>query len=281
MLEHTFCHVPRVGATTERKYWDCGLRRWEDALGPEGDAVLAGKAVWVRQFLDESRERLAAGDARWFEERLPSGEAWRLYGAFRDRAAYVDIETTGLGFGDDHITTIALCAGGRIRTYVHGRNLEQFQDDIREYDLLVTFNGKCFDVPFIEREMKLRLDMAHVDLRYVMKKVGLSGGLKLIEKRLGLDRDGLEGVDGYFAVILWNEYQNTGNPAALETLLAYNAADVAGLERLWCHAYNVLAGETPGGPPPLEPAPQPQLPHTPDRELVQRLMARHGLWAGC
>lgn len=280
MLRRTFCHIPRIGAATERKYWRDGLRCWDDALAPGAEAALGNKAAWVRQFAAESRERLEAGDARWFHDRLPAGETWRLYADFRDRAAYVDIETTGLGFGEDHITTIALCGSGRIRTYVHGRNLDDFRDDIREFDLLVTFNGKCFDVPFIEREMGISLDMAHVDLRYVMRKVGLTGGLKRIEKTLGMDRDGLDGVDGSFAVILWNEYRATGNPAALETLLAYNAADVAGLERLLAYAHNALVADTPFAGPVVEPGPEPVVPHVADRALVDRLMARYGLWAG-
>ena len=118
-----------------------------------------------------------------------------------------------------------------------------------------------------------------MDLRYVLKKVGLTGGLKRIEKALGLGRDELEGVDGYFAVILWNEFQATGNPAALETLLAYNAADVAGLEHLLAHAYNSLLAETPfQAGATVAPTAPPQNPHTPDRALVDRLMARHGLF---
>lgn len=278
MLRHTFCHIPRVGAATERRYWDKGLRHWDDAADSRAESLLGTKTTWVRQFLDESTGHLASGNAKWFEDKLPSGESWRLYPDFRSRAAYVDIETTGLGFGDDHITTIALCGGGAVKTYVHGRNLEEFQDDIRAYDLLVTFNGKCFDAPFIEREFNMKLDMAHVDLRYVLKKAGLSGGLKRIEQTLGLGRDDLEGVDGYFAVILWNEFQNTGNEAALQTLLAYNAADVTGLETLWAHAYNTLLGDTPFGGTPVEPAPIPAIPHDPDRKLVDMLMARHGLF---
>ena len=278
MLRNTFCHIPRVGAATERKYWSGGLRRWDDAGGDAAGGVLGTKAAWVRQFLDESGRRLDAGDAKWFDERLPSGEAWRLYPDFRHRAAYVDIETTGLGFGDDHITSIALCGGGRVKTYVHGVNLEEFQDDILDFGLLVTFNGKCFDVPFMEREFGMRFDMAHVDLRYVLKKAGLSGGLKRIEHRLGLGRDDLEGVDGFFAVILWNEYQATGDPAALETLLAYNAADVVGLETLWAHAYNTLLADTPFGGAKVEPGPVAGIPHTPDRALVDRLRRRHGLF---
>lgn len=279
MLKHTFCHIPRIGTTTEQRYWGKGLRHWDDAAGRIGEAALGSNAAWVRQHLDESLERLERGDAQWFDSRLPSAEGWRLFGEFRERVAYVDIETTGLSCGDDHITTIALSGAGEVKTYVHGDNLEDFQDDIRAFEVIATFNGKCFDVPFIERTFGIRLDMAHIDLRYVLKKIGFSGGLKSIEKQMGIGRDDLEGVDGYFAVILWREYQNTGNAAALETLLAYNAADVVGLESMLVQAYNRLLGETPfarGNS--LEERPALSVGHEADRRLVDRLMARYGLF---
>ena len=44
-----------------------------------------------------------------------------------------------------------------------------------------------------------------------MSSLGYRGGLKGCEKCLGLDRAELDGVDGYFAVLLWNEYRKSGN----------------------------------------------------------------------
>lgn len=277
MITNTFLHIPKIGATTEQRYWQNGLRTWDDAMLAEARSVLGTKFEWVRGSLEESLEHLEKGDAKWFDDKLPSSENWRLYGQFKDRAAYVDIETTGLGMDEDHITTIALSGGGKIKTYVHGQNLEEFEDDIQAFDLLVTFNGKCFDAPFIERSFNMKLNMAHIDLRFPLKKVGHTGGLKKIEKELGLDRDELEGVDGFFAVILWREYLNTGNPAALETLLAYNAADVASLEALLAYVYNTLIAETPFEyEARIDPPQPPDNPHIPDRTLVEELMRRHG-----
>ncbi len=277
MLTHTFCHIPRIGKTTERRFWEQGLLTWEDAFTPQAEAILGNKTTWVRQYLEESRQHLAEGDALWFERHLPNEESWRLYSAFRAKTAYLDIETTGLGMDEDHITSIALCGAGEVKTYVYGQNLEEFLDDIRQFSLLVTFNGKCFDVPFLQRALGFQMHMAHVDLRFVMKKIGIHGGLKKIEKTLGLSRDELEGVDGLLAIALWQEYERTANGKALETLLAYNAADVVGLELLLCTAYNKLAHEqTLLQPtlPTLEPAPAPHVGHIPDRKLVDRLLGQ-------
>jgi uncharacterized protein YprB with RNaseH-like and TPR domain len=59
----------------------------------------------------------------------------------------------------------------------------------------------------------------------------LKGGLKAVERRLGIERQ-LTNVDGYMAVQLWWEYVNTGNPDALDILLAYNREDVLNLHVL-------------------------------------------------
>ena len=77
------------------------------------------------------------------------------------------------------ITTVALYDGAVIRTYVRGENLDKFPAGVAQYDLLVTFNGRCFDVPFCEAQFPgLRLDQTHIDLRYVLRSLGYRGGLK-------------------------------------------------------------------------------------------------------
>ena len=55
----------------------------------------------------------------------------------------------------------------------------------------------------------------------------------------------MEGVDGYFAILLWEECLRNRNPKALETLLAYNIQDVVNLEFLMILSYNLKLKETP------------------------------------
>ena len=175
------------------------------------------------------------------------------------------------GFGN-HITTIALYDGQQIRHYVHGENLGQFGRDIGDYELLVTYSGKCFDLPFIRSTMGLPMDQAHIDLRYVLKSLGYGGGLKGCEKKLGLDRGELDGVDGFMAVLLWEDYRRSGNPRSLETLLAYNIQDVVNLEMLAVMAYNLKIAATPFAHSHRLAMPlPPQLPFEPDREIIRRL----------
>lgn len=278
MITSTFCHIPRIGVKTESRLWEAGALDWtnfEDAA----PAVLGKGALAVAtDILSESRERLDAKDAAWFDSGLPASESWRLFGEFANDIGYLDIETTGLGARGDHITTIALYGRGELKTYVYGQNLDQFEEDVQAFKVLATYNGKCFDVPIIEGHFGSRLNHAHIDLRYVLGALGYKGGLKRVEKRLGLDRDGLDGVDGYFAVLLWNEYDKYADEAALETLLAYNAADAVNLELLLAKAYNMRIESTPFTLTRQvdEPAPPPEQFHA-DPECVERVRAKYGV----
>jgi hypothetical protein len=243
----------------------------------QAEAVLGGRRrETVARHLEASQRQLVDKNAAFFAATLPAGEHWRLYPEFRDTVAYVDIETTGLGGHGDHITTIALYDGRTIRHYVHGQNLAEFARDIRDYRLLVTYNGKCFDLPFLRTSLGIPMDQAHLDLRYLLASLGYKGGLKGCERQLGLDRGDLADVDGYFAVLLWREYQRHSNQQALETLLAYNIRDVVNLELLLTKAYNLKVAQTPFAtsaaldlPAPL---PEPFCAHAP---TVQRLLRQY------
>ncbi|HEX2948175.1 MAG TPA: ribonuclease H-like domain-containing protein [Armatimonadota bacterium] len=270
MLEQTFCHIPGIGEKTEHDLWAAGIHNWREVADrPE---LPPRRAAVLTQYADESLTRLEARDVAYFSERLPANQHWRLFPHFRDRIAYLDIETTGLGNPGDHITTIALYDGHTLRHYVYGDNLPEFAQDIRAYDLLVTFNGKCFDIPFIEAYFGISLPLPHIDLRYVFASLGYQGGLKNIERTLGFDRGELADVDGYFAVILWHDYAKRRNHAALETLIAYNMLDAINLEALMVTAYNRKIAQTPFAESLHLPTPvAPSLPFTPDMATITRL----------
>ena len=276
MIRHTFCHLPGVGARTEQRLWSAGLTTWEAALAPQRLSPLARRLS--ADALRESAARHARPDPAWFAERLPAVQSWRLFADFRASCAYLDIETTGMGPADT-VTTIALYDGRSIRTYVRDRNLPDFVRDVRAYSLLITYNGKSFDVPILERCLSCRLPQAHIDLRHVLASLGLRGGLKSCERQLGLARPGLEDVDGFVAVLLWRRFRRRSDWRALEALLAYNVQDTVNLERLMVHAYNThLAGltEAPFAPAcrlPLPPAPA--NPFQPDAETVRQVLREY------
>lgn len=235
MLNYCFQHIPGIGVGFENKLQMAGILTWEDALSIPLPCGIT-KQDTIRRALEESIQHLEANDIRWFGDALAPAQQWRLFPHFKHTAAYVDIETTGLSESNS-ITTIALFDGTSIRTYISGENLEDFCNDIEKYQLLVTWNGRSFDAPILRKQLGIALDkgkghMAHLDLSPVFRGLGLRGGLKNVEKILGIDRKELDGVDGWTAVILWQEYENTGERKVLETLLSYNIADVLSLEPL-------------------------------------------------
>lgn len=244
MLYNTFIHIPGIGAKTEKMLWAAGIHTWEDFIEPYPPQLSGQKINLIKQHL------ALAGDekikpARQVAEAIGSSQLWRLFPHFREETAYLDIETTGLAGDDCIITSIALYDGSSVYFYVQGENLDQFVDDVARFAVLVTYNGKTFDVPVLERYFGITLDQIHIDLRYILRNLGFSGGLKGCEKQLGLHRGELDGLDGYFAVLLWQEYSRTGNRRALETLLAYNIEDAVNLETLMVHAYNLNVAKTP------------------------------------
>jgi uncharacterized protein YprB with RNaseH-like and TPR domain len=272
MLENTFCHVPGIGYKTEQRLWQSGILSWRDALSSQAPLLSESRSASLRRAIRRSVDHLDNSDARHFANSLPSREHWRMFPQFRDSVAYLDIETTGLGGPSDYVTTIALYDGEAVHTYVRGQNLEAFATDITDYRLIVTYNGKCFDVPFVLNDLGVALDQAHIDLRYVLASLGYRGGLKGCERQLGIDRGDLADVDGYFAVQLWRDYEHSGDQRSLETLLAYNVLDVINLERLMVLAYNLKLYGTPFEQSHLlaEP-PQRMNPFRADLETIYRL----------
>ncbi len=270
MLRHTFCHLPGVAARTEQRLWSAGMCTWDDAL--------AGSAASRRlpaADLRESVHRHGLADPAWFDARLPAAQSWRLFGDFRAHCAYLDIETTGMS-ATAAVTSIALYDGRTVRTYVRGRNLNDFTRDVQAYRLLVTYNGKSFDLPVLRRCLGCRLDQAHIDLRHALAGLDIRGGLKACERQLGLTRPGMEEVDGYVAVLLWQRYEKRKDAKALETLLAYNVQDAVNLETLMVHAHNASLGRLTEAPfaaayrlPPPALAPNP---YTPDPDTVRRVL---------
>ncbi len=272
MLRNTFCHIPGIGARLEYSLWSYGIQSWHDLNGRDYPFLSGQRIETVRDCIRQSFVHLEENNPEYFAERLPAGQHWRLFPEFRHLTAYLDIETTGLG-ERDHITTIALYDGKTISYYVNGYNLEEFCKDIKRYRVIVTYNGKCFDVPQIERYFDIRLDQAHIDLRYVLRSLGFNGGLKGCEKRLGIDRKELDGLDGFFAVLLWEDFRRRKNPQALETLLAYNIQDAVNLEALMVIAYNLKIKTTPFATTNRIPLPpQPTNPFRPHKNTIERIL---------
>jgi len=154
------------------------------------------------------------------------------------KEAYLDIETTGLAFSGCDITVVGihLCNGDRAEcVQLVGRDITSYSilEALDGVGIIYTYNGSRFDLPFIRSKLGINLEQmfAHQDLMYDCWRCNLKGGLKAVERQLGINRD-VKGVDGYEAVRLWWRYVDSFDLEALDTLLAYNKEDVVNLKTL-------------------------------------------------
>jgi uncharacterized protein YprB with RNaseH-like and TPR domain len=279
MLEHTFCHAAGISDKTEQKLWNAGILSWQDVLQQERRVLGAKRWEVLEKTCRTSQRCLDNRQPYYFQSVLPPKEHWRLFADFREQVAYLDIETNGGDRSTGLITTIALYDGREIHHYVYGYNLPQFRHDIHRYKMLVTFNGKAFDIPFLEARLKMRIPHVHIDLCHVMRALGYKGGLKKVEKAFGMDRGDLDGVDGRLAIWLWQDFQRNRNFKAMDTLLAYNIADTLNLETLMVHAWNLQMAELSFGERYKLPLPTlPPLPFEADVPTVKRLLNRYRAW---
>ena len=123
------------------------------------------------------------------------------------------------------------------------------------------------------------MNHAHIDLRYILYSLGFKGGLKGCERQLGVDRGDLKDIDGFFAVLLWDEYQKNKNEKALDTLLAYNVQDTVTLEDLMVTAYNMKLRQTPFHEKLLiADSPAPVNPYSVDLRTVDRIKNSPQYW---
>ncbi len=238
MLKRTFIHLPGVGPRREAHFWRQGVETWEDFLAAERVAGLSRERF---RFLKRDLRDSAAHAAMpgYFAERLQAAEHWRLFRAF-PRVGYLDIETTGTFWPGLLVTVVGLYDGATMRQYVQGFNLREFPKAVQDFDMLVTFNGTQFDLPVLRSYFPdLVLPPLHVDLRFLLARLGYKGGLKKIEPRFGIQRPNeVDGMDGYMAVILWGRYQR-GDRTSLDLLLKYNREDVINLEVLMARAFEM------------------------------------------
>ncbi|HMP76354.1 MAG TPA: ribonuclease H-like domain-containing protein [Kiritimatiellia bacterium] len=225
MLRRTFLHLPGVGETTERRWWERGVRDWETALA-------APCREDQRNELLSSLAALERKDWTYFERALANVHKWRAWEELGGQALFVDIETNG-SYGPQSITVIGTFDGREVRHFVAEENLQDAADHLESFPMLVTFNGLFFDMPLIRQRFTHRLNNhLHLDLRFPLHRLGLKGGLKRIEQQLGLVRgEATDGLGGWDAVRLWREWQY-GSRESRELLLEYNSEDVRNLRPL-------------------------------------------------
>jgi len=230
MLQNTFIHIPRISRNAEIKLWRNDIRTWQDFLEKKNRIEISdARRELVSNHINNSLEALKNKDYAFFSS-LPNNQHWRMYESLKKKTCFLDIETTGLSSHYDDITLIGIHGDEGTKIFMKDEDLEKFSRELKKYDNIITFNGKCFDIPFIKNKFPdTTIPIFHTDLRYVMADLGFRGGLKNIERVRGISRDDeIENFTGFDAVILWHKYQK-GDNDALVKLKKYLTADVENL----------------------------------------------------
>ena len=245
MLRKSFVLLDSVRSRTEKNIWSQGIKDWNDFLGTKKvkGISLAKKDIHDRK-IQKAKQALRQDNSDFFANHVPFSDQWRLYDEFKDQAVFLDIETSGY-YGS--ITVVGLYDGYDTKMFIRGYNLDKalLENELKKYKLLVTFNGASFDMPVIKRYFNLDVSMPHVDLRFVCQKIGLNGGLKAIERRLGIRRRAeVEDIVGEDAVYLWEMWKSTRKKEYLDKLIMYNEEDIINLKPLAKYAIPRLWDKT-------------------------------------
>ncbi len=159
-------------------------------------------------------------------------EVWEYYLRYPSQTLFLDIETEGLSKERNHITVIGIFYQNKYFPFVKGKNLYYAEKILEKVPIWVTFAGTNFDIPFVKKLFPhVKNPLIHIDIFPLSAKIGLRGGLKKIEKTLGIARE-TEGMTGYDAVKLWQKWEKKKDKEALRKLLLYNKEDVKNLKIL-------------------------------------------------
>jgi len=234
LTDSSFCQFRGVTRELERRFRAEGVTCVQSLLrylSLRGQKSLLRRVSLSVRIFNEAR-RLGMTDV--IVNAFPIGTRARVVADRFEKALFFDIETDGTG-PRSLVTLIATSMNGRERTFVRDIDLMDFLEVWNAAEMIVSFNGKRFDVPVLMREFGLSRIPAHVDLMDEVRHYGLRGGLKEIERRIGFVRQVSDCQDGMDAIEMWRRFKGTGDKDALEALRAYNRDDVRSLLALFRH----------------------------------------------
>jgi len=194
------------------------------------------------------------------DTRIAAGSDWRR------RIVFFDTETTGLSGGAGTLAFLVGCGwfdedgGFTVRQFFlagpagERPMLDALEAILADASLLVTFNGRTFDVPLMEtrwafhRHAAATDDMPHVDMLHPARRLwGRRGeapdadgcSLSSLERRvLGVHR--LGDVPGFEIPARYFHFLRTGDASVIEGVLEHNRYDVLSTAAVMAHALWLL-----------------------------------------
>lgn len=166
------------------------------------------------------------------------------------RIGVLDIETTGLDRWKNEFILGGLydVSEGLLHQVFAQNNseeaeaLEAFAEILEPIDVVITYNGRKFDMPFLEERaarmqtsmpLPYDLDLYRVVRGYSpLKRLLPNLRQKTVEAYMGLWHSRTDEISGEESVYLYREYERTMDPALEEKILLHNRDDVEQLSRL-------------------------------------------------
>ncbi len=245
-----------------------GLEALVDATPTLGANAHGESAEYLRRDIPvETRLPHLRGLAEALRQALPeagvlgglSNDADLLAEARAEDLVFLDLETTGLhrgiivllgymtmGPGERPLTCTQLFPRGYDE---EAPMLGEFLALLRKHPVLVTFNGRSFDAPFLESRLRFHgwfepLSYAHVDLLHLSRRLWRGRlpdfRLQTLERRL-FGRRRLADLPGSEVPRVWEDYERCGELRHLPGIWEHNLRDIATLAELLVRA----VGEAP------------------------------------
>ncbi len=221
MITRCYTFLPGVSSKTQSKIHG----DWSHFLQVKRvPGISIKRKLLYDRMLMEAIDAYKNRNSSYFVKAFPPSEHWRLWELFKDSALFLDIEIAKR----NDILVIGVSDGEYNKTLVKGFTLDkqELQNILSRCSLLITFNGSSFDIPILERFFGTTLNIPHIDLKHLCAKVGLIGGLKEIEKQVGISRPThLIGSP----TDAWRAYIASGDAEYLELIVEYNKWDCQSL----------------------------------------------------
>lgn len=237
MIKQSFIFLPGIGKRKEQQLWAQNITDWADFIHARKIwGISAERKKSYDLLLREAQKSIQENNASFFLRELHSKEMWRLYPQFREESCFLDIEVDSSG----RAIVVGVSDYYAAKWFVAGANLERclLEQELRQFKLIITFNGSSFDLPKLQRQFGIVISVPHIDLKPLCVGLGLRGGLKEIEKQLELKRPPhLHGNP----VELWKAFHASGDREYLDLLLEYNREDVENLRAVMEHVYKKVS----------------------------------------
>jgi uncharacterized protein YprB with RNaseH-like and TPR domain/predicted nuclease with RNAse H fold/dephospho-CoA kinase len=230
MLLNTFQHLKGIAKKTEQALWNRGVLSWDDYARVKNHQLTLFSDLAMNA-VQNSVDAYKKGDMSFFARCLPKSEYYRVALTYPAETVFLDIETTGLSLHYDQITVVGWSIGRKYGLFVRDEDPHGMLDALKSAKAIVTFNGTIFDIKFLEKAFPgVHIPPIHIDLRFLAKRAGLSGGQKSIESQLGFERPhAVREMQGESAPVLWYRYRR-GDLKAFKRLVTYNHSDIEGMK---------------------------------------------------